>query len=407
VIAEPAPPAGPYPAGIALYPLTFVDEGDHVIIGRPDIDSFAVFPADAAAVLRRLRAGADLDSVAAWYADEYGEPADIDDFVETLRDLEFIRPDNELQEPAAPATARVRLRRFAAIVLSGPALALYALAACGAIYLVVAVPALRPVPSAVFFSRFLLIVLAVTTVGDLSGIAMHEAFHVLAGRRLGLASKLSVGRRLYFLVFETTLMGLMGVPARKRILPLCAGLIADAVLTSILIGVAEAGRIAGWPGWIGRVAIALAYVTIVRMLWQGLIFMETDLYHVLTTALKCPDLHRMSRVYLRNRLRRFRGRGGAEDEAAWTARERKIVRCYAPFVVVCGAAMIGAMAAYSLPVLAELAGRIYRNAAAGGLARPQFWDSVAVSALILSQFALAGAIGIRDRRRRKVASNHA
>jgi hypothetical protein len=36
---------------LALYPLTFVDEGDQVVIGRTDTDSFAVFPPHAAAAL--------------------------------------------------------------------------------------------------------------------------------------------------------------------------------------------------------------------------------------------------------------------------------------------------------------------------------------------------------------------
>jgi hypothetical protein len=80
--------AGP----LALYPLTFVEEGGQVVIGRPEIDSFAVFPSDAAAVVRRFQAGDDLATVAAWYRDAYGEAADLGDFVQTLRELEFVRP---------------------------------------------------------------------------------------------------------------------------------------------------------------------------------------------------------------------------------------------------------------------------------------------------------------------------
>jgi hypothetical protein len=400
-MANPALPADPHRAGITLYPLTYVDEGEHVVVGRPDVDSFAVFPADAVAVLRRLDAGADLAAVASWYEAEYGEPADIDDFVDTLRDLQFVRSDGD--PTAEPAASPLRFRRLAAVVLSGPALALYGLAACAALYLVVTVPAVRPVPSSVYFSRFLLVVLGVNAVGQLAGIAIHESFHVLAGRRLGLVSRLTVGRRLYFFVFETTLVGLMGVPARKRILPFCAGLVADMLCTSILIGLAAVARVAGWPAWIGRIAVALACLTILRMLWQAMLFMETDLYHVLTSVVKCPDLHRMSRVYGRNRIRRLRGLAADESEAGWTARERKLVRRYAPFALVSNAALIGLTTAYIVPILAGLVGRICSNIAADGLARPEFWDSAVAAALTLSQFALAGAIALRDRRRRRLA----
>ena len=220
-----------------------------MIIGRPDIDSFAVFPADAAAVVRRLRTGAEPAAVAAWYQETYGEPADIDDFLDTLRDLGFVRSD--VADPAERQQRHsqhpVRWRRLGVVAFSAPALALYALAIVAAVYLMVIIPALSPAPSKVFFTKSLLIVLVTTTTAQLIGIFWHEGFHVLAGRRLGLPSKLSVGRRLNFIVVQTTMTGLMGVPSRKRILPFLAGLIADALLISFLTALAEAGRLAGWP----------------------------------------------------------------------------------------------------------------------------------------------------------------
>ena len=385
---------------LVLYPLTLVDEGDQVVIGRPDIDSFAVFPPDAAAVVRRLRAGEDLDSVATWYQDTYGEPADIEDFVATLYDLGFVRADGA-ETTELPAPPPVRWRRTGATVLSWPALTLYALAVGAATVLMMVVPALRPGPAAVYFSKSLLVVMGVTTVAQLAGIAWHEGFHVLAGRRIGLPSKLSVGRRLYFIVFQTTLAGLMGVPARKRILPFCAGLIADALLVSLLIGVAEAGRLAGWPSWSSRVAVGLAYVTILRMLWQALIVMETDMYHVLASALRCPDLHGMTRTYLRNRMARARGRQGPDigDESTWSARDRKVVRRYAPFVVIGSAALIVLAAVSVIPVLSGLALRVYHGITTGSLTSPWFWDSLLAGIAVLAPFAIAWIIAIRDRKR--------
>lgn len=156
-------------AGVALHPLTFSEEGDQVIIGRPDIDSFAVFPADAAAVVRQLRTGADPESVAAWYQRTYGEPADIEDFIDTLRDLGFVRSD-AADPPEIPAQAPVRGQRLGVTLFSAPALALYALAVAAAVYLMVTVPGLRPTPSKLFFSKSLLIVLITTTAVQLIGI---------------------------------------------------------------------------------------------------------------------------------------------------------------------------------------------------------------------------------------------
>jgi hypothetical protein len=400
-MTDATPTAGDARTRLALYPLTLVDEGDQVVIGRPDIDSFAVFPPDAAAVLRRLRAGEDLSSVASWYQDTYGEPADIEDFVATLHDLGFVRASGT--EAELPAPPPVRWRRAGAAAFSWPALTLYGMAVGAAIVLMAVVPALRPGPAAVYFSRSLLVVMSVTTVAQLVGVAWHEGFHVLAGRRIGLPSKLSVGRRLYFIVFQTTLSGLMGVPARKRILPFCAGLIADALLVSLLTGVAEAGRLAGWPSWSTRVATGLVYLTILRMLWQALIFMETDMYHMLASALRCPDLHGMTRTYLRNRVARARGRQrqGIGDESAWSARDLRVVRRYAPFVVIGSAALVGLTVVSVVPVLSGLALRVYHGIATGSLASPWFWDSLVAGLVILSQFGFAAIVAIRDRRRQQ------
>lgn len=308
-------------ASLTLYPLTFVDEGDQVVIGRAETDSYGVFSADAAQVLRRLSDGQQPAAVAAWYEAHYGEPADIEDFVGMLRELGFIREDDA---DGPPAQSGPRWQRAGTVMFSRAALALYGAAIVAAAAVMAADPRLRPSPSGVYFTRSLLVVTAVTGAGQLAGVAWHEGWHVLAGRRLGLDSRLSIGRRLYFVVVQTTLSGLLGVPPRKRILPLCAGLLADALLVSALIAVAGLG-----PGWAGRAALSVAYVTLMRMLWQCMVFMETDLCHVLACVLRCPDLHAMTRSYLRSRLR---GRQAGTERAAWSAREARIVRRFAPVV---------------------------------------------------------------------------
>jgi hypothetical protein len=403
-------PGGAAGATVTLYPLTFVAEGDDVIIGRPEIDSFAVFPADGAEVVRRLAAGEDPAAAAAWYEQTYGEPADIGDFLDTLAELEFIRPPGvPLPGPLPP----VRWRCLAAVLLSWPALTVYAAATVAAVALMIAVPALRPVPSQLFFSRSLLLVFAVGATAQLAGLLLHEGAHVLAGRRLGLRSRLRVGRRLYFVVAETTLVGLMGVPSRKRILPFCAGLIADAVVISVATGVAEAGRLAGWSPIAVRITVVVAWVTLIRMIWQFMLFMETDLCHVLAAALRCPDLHAMSRSYLGQQARRLRDRAwparapaaGAQDgdDDGWTDRDRRVVRRFAPFVLAGSVVIIGAAAATTIPAVTGIAERIYHGVATGQASGEQFWDSLAVGSVITANFIVIGIMLARSRRQRRAA----
>src|SRR3954467_3083054 len=95
-------------ASLTLHPLTFLEDGDEVVIGRRDIDSYAYFPPDGAALVRQLEAGRSPAQAAAWYRDAYGEAVDIDEVVETLHELHFVRD----AEAPAPAERPVRWQRL-------------------------------------------------------------------------------------------------------------------------------------------------------------------------------------------------------------------------------------------------------------------------------------------------------
>jgi hypothetical protein len=115
---------------------------------------------------------------------------------------------------------------------------------------------------------------------------------------------------------------------------------------------------AGWPAAVARIAAGLAYLTILRMLWQFMIVMETDPCHVLAAVLRCPDLHAMTRAYLRNRwwcLRRRASR--VTGESGWTERDLTIVRRYAPLVALGSGAVLGLAAFGVVPLCARLAAR--------------------------------------------------
>src|SRR3954465_6287963 len=91
---------------VRLHPLTFLPEHGEVVIGRTDIDSYAVFPEDGAALLRELQDGRTPAQAADWYADRYADRVDIDEFLGTLRELDFVT-----EEPAPPVVAPVGWQR--------------------------------------------------------------------------------------------------------------------------------------------------------------------------------------------------------------------------------------------------------------------------------------------------------
>ncbi|HEX5494973.1 MAG TPA: hypothetical protein VFX70_10410 [Mycobacteriales bacterium] len=389
---------------VALYPLTFIDEGDDVLVGRPDIESYAVFPADGAELVRRLHAGAWVNDVVDWYQKTYREAVDIDDLLDTLRDLSFLRETNAPVEAPAP----VRLRGFARAVFSPPALFAYAVAVGAAVAVLVRDPSVRPTPSRVFFTRSLVVAQLALVVTEIPLLFLHESCHVLAGRRLNLSSSLSIGRRLYFVVFQTTMTKLFSVPRRKRYLPLLAGMIGDSVTFSILVLAAETDRLLdGSISVGGRLAVAIAYFTAVRFCWQFLFFLETDIHHVLATALGCADLRGMTRAYLRIRLWRIAGRPErAGAETYFSPRDLAVLRWFGPITLVGTVVLMLYAVVTAGPVLAGFATRIGHGMAAG-TATAAFWDAVVSLLLFVAQFGLLVVLLVRDRWRRRALANSA
>ena len=396
-------------ARVVLHPLTFVAEGDEVIVGRAEIESYALFPPDAADVVRKLRDGATLGQAAAWYAEEYGEQADIGDLVETLRALGFVRepPETGADVEGSAASTRsapgpgeaqaTRFRRTARLLFSPTAWTLYAAAIGTACYAMVRHPWLRPGPSELLFGDSLVVLLVTVLLSQLIGIAWHESFHVMAARRLGVPARVSIGRRLYFLVFQTTLTGLMGVERTKRILPFCAGLLADALYGSMLIGLAWACHGAGGlTSGLGEAAMTAAYLTVLRMSWQFLVFMETDLYYVLVHVLRCPDLHALSRTYLRNHWWRLvRRPERVTDQSGLGMREQAIVRVYAPLMFGCGTVMLAGMLVFALPAFGALVQRFAVGIASWNVLQGRWWDSIVALAFVVLEPAAAGAMALR------------
>jgi hypothetical protein len=386
---------------LRFHALTFVPEGDEVLIGCPARDSYAVFPATGVALLGRLRDGMSPSAAAAWFAGEYGEPVDIDDFIATLRDVEFIRDHEGVEKTEEAPAVSARLQRVARVLLSRAALTGYALSSIAALLVLVADPEVRPRPDRVFFTGSLLAIQLAFLVGGPVGIAWHELFHVLSGAKLGLPCRLAVSRRMYFLVFESRLNGLLTLPRRRRYPTFLAGMLADvvavAVLTLVAAWIGPTGD--GWVATTARLALALAYLTLLRLIWQFFLCLRTDLYYLAGTALGCHDLHGATMALLRNTALRLVGRAGSHiDMNQWGDRDRAVARWYAPAAAAGFGLLITVGVAALLPVGLEFLRRSYDGLRVGALGMP-FWDSALSLLLSLFPMVAAAVIAVRERRR--------
>lgn len=383
---------------LVFHPLTFSDDDDEVTVGRLDQGEFVVLPADGAALLRQLVGGRTCAQAAEWYLATYGEQIDVADFVTDLAELGFLAPPGTAPAEAPP----VRWMRLGKAMYSPAAGVLYLALLSAAAIAMVRSPVLVPHYANIFFSPYLSLVLVTLFVGQMPFLLLHEAAHALAGRRLGLPSTLSIGRRLYFLVFLTTMDGLVTVPRRKRFLPILAGMLLDiGVLAGLTLLAAATRRPGGSFSTIGGVALALAYSTLLRLLWQLSFYLRTDIYYLVVTVLGCVDLHTTARQVLANWWRQRLGRPPRHDPDLWHPRDRRAARWYSVLIVVGYAVSIGTLAVAVLPAAIRMLDMVFRRFFVGGAQGDGgLLDSTVFLVLSLGEIAIVLMLTVRDRRRR-------
>jgi len=384
---------------VLLHSLVFLDEGSEVTVGRADVDGYVVLPAEGAGLLRRLEEGLTPGETADWYERTYGERVDIDSFLDDLDELGFLRDPDEAPHSALP----VRWERLARMVFSPAGAGCLAVALIASVVAMVRSPGLVPSYHDLFFTHYMTVLELVTFLGQFPLILLHEAAHALAGRRLGLRTRLSIDRRMYYVVFVTEMDGLVTVPRRQRYVPMLAGMLTDLLVLAALILVADVTRTPdGALSLAGHVALAFAYMTLLRLAWQFFFYLQTDLYYVIVTVLGCVDLQGTARRVLRARLgRALRRPVPPDDLASAHPRDLAVARWYSWLLLVGWTASIAILIAGVIPaaahVLATVSGRFFGS---GPHSATDLADSIVFVLLNLAQLAVLAAFMVRDRNRR-------
>jgi hypothetical protein len=391
-------------AQVHFHSLSFVPEGAGVLVGRPDTESYAVFPPDGADLLQHMVNGMTPTEAAEWYETTYRESIDVAEFLATLEDLGFTRAAGEQQATEPP----VRWQRLARALYSRTAFACYVGLVAAWMVTVSRHPEIAPNPRRVFFTSSLLIAQVTIVASQIGFLFMHEAAHVLAGKRIGLRSSLGIGQRMYAVVLETRMNGLLSVPRRQRYLPFLSGIMVDVLLICGLglLAAATRGSDGSMP-LIGRFALASGFPIVIRIIWQFLLFQRTDLYYVFCTMLRCYDLHAAARTLVRNRF--WRALGKEErlvDEGNWTDRDRQIAWWYAPFAAIGLAILTIIMIMIVIPLATIFAHLLWQGLSGDfGL---RFWD--ALGSLLLNSAQILAFVYptirnyVRSRRVRSAAS---
>lgn len=393
-----APPRLTAQSRLVLRELTVVAENDgEYVVGDPATGVFVALPAIGVTVIERLRAGATLGDAGLAASAEAGEEVDAVDFGDTLVELGFVAQVDgaAIASHAAPPSRRwisgVR-PEFARPLFAPPAWVCYGALFLACVLLMVAVPAYRPDPGDVFFLPSPVFSLGLLTVWAMFSAAGHEAAHWLAARAQGVPARFSIGRRLYFLVFETDLSQLWSLPRRRRFGPLLAGLAYDTVTLSALLAVAVITA----NGFVDRVVAALVVVESSGILFQFMVFLRTDLYAVLVMLLGCRELWRVNSLELRRMFGRLSEPQAAELRAAHP-RDRQVAGWFRWLSVAGLAAAAGYFVAFFVPALWTLLGWIVRSLSDAAPTSGRFWQSLVFAVLSLAPLALLVGVAIRER----------
>jgi hypothetical protein len=222
--------------------------------------------------------------------------------------------------------------------------------------------------------------------------AGHEVAHWLAARAQGVPARFSIGRRLYFLVFQTDLSQLWGLPRRRRFGPLFAGLAYDTVLLSALLAV----QLISSDDLVDRMAAAAVAVEVSGILFQFLVFLRTDLYAVLVMLFGCRELWRVNSLELRRMFGRLSHQQATELANAHP-RDRRVATWFRWLSLAGLAAAAGYFVAFFIPAFWTLLGWITESLSTAAPTSGRFWQSVVFAVLALVPLALLIAVAVRDR----------
>ncbi|MEU8328705.1 hypothetical protein [Micromonospora sp. NPDC048839] len=395
-------------AVVRLHPLHIGESEDGVCeVGRVDTGDFVELPAEGVDLVRWLGAGLPLGEVRRRFADRYGTEPDLADFLDGIASCGFLRVDattgeggeaaNGAGTPPAVDTDRRGIAVLANLpphrvswLLAPPMRLLYVGSWLTVPLLLVLVPSLRPTPTDAFLLDGVLANALVVAMVAWMLVLLHELAHAATVRALGVTGRLSISRRLWFLVAQTEMSAVRSVPRRRRYAPYLAGLTWDLLLMAVCLVLQLAGVHE-------RLVRGVVYTLTLSVVYQFLVFMRTDVYYVLGNWLRLGDLMGDTRRWLANQLRRLVGRDPGHDLGGVPARELRIIRWYAPFYLLGSLAVTAALLALTVPAMVTMIRLAVDgiDAPADGLA---FWNGVGFLALVALQLATFGWVLVTERR---------
>jgi putative peptide zinc metalloprotease protein len=386
---------------VVVRPFSRQLNGEEVVIGILEKGVFLALPPEAVDLLDKFAAGKTVGEAADFYREATGETPDMDDFLTVLEINGLIEPastdaGDKIQQPIRepkyhfrgfPQSLARRLFSYPVLACAGALIAL-------AITLIVRGPSPIPGPTELVFEKHRALGLTLITVVGYGGVFLHEMAHLVAARSLGVNAHIGISLRLWYIVFETDMTGLWSLPKQQRYLPMLAGILFDAALGSLFVVLIFAGqhRLFMFTPWTETLLRAAAFITLTRILFEFFLFVRTDIYYVAATFLNCKNMLDDTRVFLRNKIARFRSHSAIVDQSGIPLAERRAIRFYSVFYLAGIVWAFGSLICVTIPFCASYGVSLMRAFRAGYSANPPDFIDAALACCYFLVPTVAGIV---------------
>jgi hypothetical protein len=395
---------------LTVRPLSIVPEDDEFLVGDTQSGVFISIPEVGVVALRELEAGATVAEAAETASQFAGQDVNVVEFAGVLVETGFVAAvdgapmDGGLASKPATWVEGVRpelVRPFFSI----PAWSVYGglLALSGSVFLTH--QQYWPSFEDVFFSTNPALCIAVIAATSVLLAACHEACHWLGARAAGVAARFRVSRRLFVPVFETDLSQLWSVPRRQRYAPLLAGMAFDSCVLAVALGVRVAWGegLVDPPPMLVRFLGAVVLVEVVALGFQTLVFLRTDLYAVLITALGCKNLYRVNFLRLKQAMTRLSPE--EQDEmAAAHPRDLAVARWFSLLYLVGFVFAAWYFVKIFFPATVILSAWLFYSLGGAPVGSSGFWQALIIGSVVSIQVLWPLAVFAHERLTRRPAA---
>ncbi|GGS67485.1 hypothetical protein ACFFV7_03880 [Nonomuraea spiralis] len=383
--------------------LSVAFDGDAWILGRPDLGVFVAVPEPGAVFVTTLQENGSAAEAARRASEVAGEEVDGADFLDGLTGAGLLDPPAPAEERAPSGWIEGLRQDTAARFFGRTAWSCYAAAAVFVVVVLVFVPDLRPTWKDAWFLPSAALSMLTYLLAGIAFSALHEAWHWIAGRALGIPATFRVSYRGLYIVFETDLTQIVNVPRRRRYGAYLAGMAIDAVVVAVALGLRllDTSDVLALPATLNGFLGAVVLYRLIGIVWQwAAVPIRSDGYAVLANALRCYNLYRVTWLTAKAKLWRLSFAETAELDAAGE-RDRRVARWFALLYLAGVVVMAGVFVLVALPLLLALARWGLAGLSTGAIGTAAFWEALAVAAYAVTQLALPPLLALRERRLRR------